>query len=276
MQSLIDLFPDSDFRLHLTLRKSEPQAFFQRQDASGRQLAERRHWLTTEPETYAALSSEGEPIFAEFADWCRDWNGSDAATATRPPTNLRPAEHLLQVAQSLEPDLLFLSADGTGVFRLRGGALCFPTGWALRDKLDHTLEFIHGVVPGLNEALSSPINSFLSRLKPGTAFLRDNWGISATDELNHHPIRRLPLPTEPVDLARLWLRVEHQMLLALPISRGIVFAIRISLHRLDEVAQDRAVALGLARALDSMPAAMAAYKRLDAIRAPLIQLLRTA
>ena len=276
VQSLLELFPDSDFRLHLTLRKGEPQEFFRGWDESGRHLAERRHWLNSDPYTYAALSPEGEPIFAEFADLCRSWNLSDARVRSELPNDARPAERLRTLGQSLEPDLLFLSADHTGLFRLHGGALCFPTGWALRDKLGHTLEYIHGVVPGLNDALSSPINLFLSRLRPGAAFLRDNWGIAASDELNHHPVRGLPMPTAPIDLSRLWLRVEHQALIALPISRGIVFGIRISLHRLDDVVSDRSVASGLARALASMSEAMVAYKRLDAIRSSLIKQLTTA
>jgi len=176
----------------------------------------------------------------------------------------------------LEPDFLLLSRDPAGLFRLRGGALCFPTGWALEEKLGHTLDFIHGVVPGLNAALGPPIQQFLTRLKPGAAFLRANWGLAATDALNLHPARRVPPPALPVALARLWLRVEHQALCALPRTGGIVFGIRVALHRLDDVARDPAVAAGLARALVSMPDALAAYKGLAAIRAGLVKQLQMA
>ncbi|MEO7599343.1 MAG: heme-dependent oxidative N-demethylase subunit alpha family protein, partial [Opitutus sp.] len=157
--------------------------------------------------------------------------------------------------------------------RLSGGALCFPTGWALTEKLGHPLEFIHGVVPGLNAALASPIDQFLSRMKPGGAFLRDNWGISATEALNQHPAMRLPAPDAPVALDRLWLRVEHQALVALPLSRGIIFGIRISNHRLDQLREDAELSSGLARALSTMPAPMAAYKRLSDIRHELVAAL---
>src|SRR6185295_11123743 len=112
---------------------------------------------------------------------------------------------------------------------------------------------IHGVVPGLNSALASPIHQFLQRLKPGVAFHRDNWGLAATDELNLHPARALPPPAPPVSLDRLWLRVEHQALVALPRTGGVVFGIRIALHRLDEVARDSGARAGLKRALASMP-----------------------
>jgi hypothetical protein len=166
----------------------------------------------------------------------------------------------------LEPDFILLIPDVRGEFRLRGGALCFPTGWALEEKLGHPLDFIHGVVPGLNAALATPIRQFLAKLKPGAAFLRDNWGLAATDELNLHPARGLPAPDLPAAPDRLWLRVEHQALVALPKSGGVVFGLRIALHRLDAVARDPAAAAGLRRALLSMPPEVVAYKRLERVR----------
>jgi len=166
----------------------------------------------------------------------------------------------------VEPDFLLLSPDASGAFRLRGGALCFPTGWALEEKLGQTLDFIHGVVPGLNSALASPIQQFLNRLKPGVAFHRDNWGLTASDELNLHPARGVPAPDLPTSPERLWLRVEHQVLVALPESGGIVFGLRIALHRLDTLVGDGVAAAGLRRALTSMSPEMAAYKRLDRVR----------
>ena len=261
MTPLAELFPDGDYRFHLTLRRGEPGEFFKSRDASGRILPERAKWLADDPARYAALLPEGQPLLAELAEMGeQDW--------TLPRTT---SVHALGAV--LEPDFLLLSPDAQGVFRLRGGALCFPTGWALEEKLGHTLDFIHGVVPGLNAALASPIQQFLSRLKPGVAFQRDNWGLVATAELNLHPARKLPGPTLPVALGRLWLRVEHQALVALPRTGGVLFGIRIALHRLDEVARDPAAATGLRRGLASMPAEVAAYKRLDAVRDAIVGLL---
>jgi hypothetical protein len=172
----------------------------------------------------------------------------------------------------LEPDVLLLSADAAGQFRLRAGALCFPTGWALEEKLGQTMDFIHGGVPGLNAALASPIQSFLSKLKPGVAFLRDNWGIAATDALNLHPARAIAPPRSPIALDRLWLRVEHQALFSLPRTGGIVFAIRIALYRFDALAA-HPVGGRVKYALGSIPEPLAVYKRIDGIRKELISLL---
>jgi hypothetical protein len=250
---LADLFPDGDYRFHLTLRRGEPREFFAPRDTTRKVLAERARWLAAEPARYAALTHEGEPLLAEFSGRCAEWG-------------IAQENSLTGLGAALEPDFLLLSPDASGAFRLRGGALCFPTAWALEEKNGHTLDFIHGPVPGLNATLASPISQFLARLKPGIAFQRDNWGIAATDALNLHPSRPFPVPAPPVALDRLWLRVEHQALVALPQTGGIVFGIRIALHRLDVIARDPIVAAGLKRALETMPAALAAYKRLDVIR----------
>ncbi len=253
MSALADLFPDGDFRFHLTLRRSEPAAFFGRRDSSGRLRAERARWLAEAPGRYAALAEPGRPAFAEWAELSRTWGA-------------RPAKSPVELGAELEPDFLLLTADAQGAFRLQGGALCFPTGWALEEKMGHTLDEIHGVVPGLNAVLASPIRQFLMRLKPGGVIERDNWGLAATDELNLHPARGVPAPDLPTAPDRLWLRVERQAFLALPQSRGIVFGLRIELHRMDEVAADRAAAAGLRRALETMPEAVLTYKRLGRIR----------
>jgi hypothetical protein len=260
MNPLADLFPDGDYRFHLTLRRGEPRAFFAPQDASGQVLAERRRCLAAEPARYAALQKEGESAFAEFAALCAAWG-------------VRATSGVTELGGALEPDFLLMVRDDAGRFRLRGGALCFPTGWALEEKLGETMGFIHGVVPGLNAAIGAQIEQFLDRLKPGAAFLRDNWGLAASEELNLHPARGIAPPALPLLLERLWLRVEHQALFALPETRSVAFGIRIALHRLDEVANDAAVRTGLTRALQTMSEELARYKRLDGIRAELIRRL---
>jgi hypothetical protein len=279
VSALAELFPTGDYRFHLTLRRGEPRKFFRQQDLAGRMLAERRRWLAEEPTRYAALTPEAEPILAEFEELSAAWVDPEArpppaATTPKATEDGRTASDSLRaLGGTFEPDILFLSADAAGAFRLRGGVVCFPTGWALAGKLGETLDTIHGVVPGLNSALGSPIQQFLERLKPGPAYLRDNWGLAATDELNLHPARQIAPPQSPSSLDRLWLRVEHQALITLPRSRGIVFGIRIVLHRLDAVARDPAAAEGLRHALKTMPAELAVYKRLEQARHQAVALI---
>lgn len=261
--SLADLFPDGDYRFHLTLRRGEPDAFFKTRDASGRVLAERRRWIEAEPWRYARLERGGEPLLAEWNELCRGWGIVSAGKQT-----------VETLGMQLEPDWLLLSADAEGRFVLRGGALCFPTGWALEEKIGQTLDSIHGVVPGLNTTLGAPIQQFLGKLRPGAAYHRDNWGIAATDELNLHPSRGIAPPQSPVQLNRLWLRVERQALVALPKTGGVAFGIRIELHRLDEVRADENARAGLRRALQTMREDVGIYKGLQSVRDELVGKLR--
>lgn len=263
MFALDELFPAGDHRFHLTLRRGAPADFFAPQDASGQVRRERRRWLAENPARYAALTTAGAPVLAEFAAQAAEWN------LPRPDE----AGDIVAWGGSAEPDLLFLRGDAAGEFRLQGGALCFPTGWALEEKMGRTLDEIHGVVPGLNPALGRPIQQFLQRLKPGPAWRRANWGLAATDAWNLHPARAVPAPAPPVRLEALWLRVEEQALVALPRTGGIVFGIRIALHRLDRVAADPALRAGLRRALETMPEPLAIYKRIEPIRAALAGVL---
>jgi hypothetical protein len=252
---LEELFPGGDYRHHLTLRGTAPREFFAPQDESGFVLRERIRWLDADPGRYAALQPEGGALLREFVALLPAWGIQAAGAADG---------SILELGRRLEPDILFLSRDDDGQFRLRGGALCFPTGWALTEKLGHTLEFIHGVVPGLNAALGPSIHRMLGGMKPGVAYRRDNWGLAASAELNLHPARGIPPPAPPAPPESMWLRVEHQALVALPATRGIAFGIRVVLHRLDAVLRGPA-GPGLRHALATMPAEMAVYKRIDKV-----------
>ncbi|MDO8539925.1 MAG: DUF3445 domain-containing protein [Opitutaceae bacterium] len=256
------LFPEGDYRFRATLRRSDPRDFFRPQDPTGRVLAERARWVAEEPARYATLEPEGAPLLAEFSDLTRRWN-------------LPGAENVHALATSFEPDILLLSLDRKGAFRLRGGALCFPTGWALEKKIGRTMDVVHAPVPGLNRALAPAIQQVMAKLKPGVAFLRENWGLVATDELNLHPSRHVAPPALPVALDRLWLRVEYQALVKLPQTDGVAFGIRIALHRLDQVARHPA-SVQLRRSLVSMPAEVAAYKRIETVRADVVRLLESS
>jgi dimethylamine monooxygenase subunit A len=258
---IADLFPPEDYRFHLSLRRGDLKVFFAPSPDAPAILAERREWLSRDPARYAALEPDGAAVLAEWSDLVERW-GIRGTTCH-------------DLGGQLEPDFLLLVRDPAGDFRLRGGALVFPTTWALEDKLGQTLDEIHDVVPGLNRNLSAPINQFLHRLKPGgPAFLRFNWGLAATAALNLHPSQPRPALTVDVEPSQVWLRVEHQILAALATSGGLVFGIRIALHPLKDVIAETDTRRGFHRALRTMPDALAAYKGLLAARPRLLELSR--
>jgi hypothetical protein len=66
------------------------------------------------------------------------------------------------------------------------------------------------------------------------------------------------------------LRVEHQSLIALPQTGGILFGIRVVNHAFTSVQADAVARLRLRRALQTMPDEVAQYKGLLTIRQKLV------
>lgn len=257
MSALAELFPGEDHRFRMGLRRGSVDAFFARTTEAAALLGERNQLLDTNEARHAALDPEGAPLLAAFAERIGE----------------APGVSLAALGRRLEPDFLLLARSEGGEHRLVGGVLCFPTGWSLRAQLGRPLDAIHGVVPRLNPELAAPIRRFLDTLHPGTAFLRDNWGLAATAALNLHPDVPRPRLTAPLDPTRVWLRVERQLLAGLTAEGGLLFGIRVGCHPLGEALLDPAVRAGLGRALRTMPEDVAAYKGIAPVRSDLLRLV---
>ena len=273
--TLTELFPEADYGFRLRFERSEPGEFF-RPTAEHRDLiSQRSHWLETEPSRYAALLPQGVPLLNETIEFALAQNVvCPDLTLTNTPDEAWG--RCLTLGKNWEPDFLLLALEPADTVRLVGGCVCFPSSWSLEEKIGHPIEAIHEIVPGLNATLGAQIHGFLAKLRPGVAWHRSNWGLSRTAELNQHPARRLPRLDDTIRLDEVWLRVEHQALLALPRSKGILFGIRLALHPLADVCADRALASRLVRALGTMPEVMAKYKGLATARERLIALVREA
>ncbi|MBI3851546.1 MAG: DUF3445 domain-containing protein [Verrucomicrobia bacterium] len=271
--NLADVIPDEDYRLQMRFERGNVAEFFAPTERHEELISQRRHWLQTAPQTYAALLPEGIPLLDETIERACLWQ-ADAPLARLKEAN-SPWERCLALGETLEPDFLLLKPQAEGCFHLLAGCVCFPSSWSLAEKIGRPLEFIHGVVPGLNSQLGNQIHGFLSKIKPGIAWQRANWGLSRSPELNQHPERRLPRFDASVSLTEIWLRVEHQALVALPQNQGILFGIRIAIHPLAELKKDSTVAERLSRVLQTMPEEMARYKNLATARSTIIALLQS-
>lgn len=283
-----ELFSEGDHRFQIGLRRGQPADFFRPTDSA--LLDERRHWLReggSGRSLYAGLLPEGVPMLRECLRLAQVWGTmtpdaaarcvegcADSGSDSHSNSVLPPAECCARLGENWEPDFLLVRAvDG---FPLAGGCVCFPSSWSLAGKPGLPLAAIHSVVPGLNASLGQGISTLLSRLTPGAAYFRHNWGLSRSPELNQHPVRNLPRLSADVTLEEIWLRVEHQALVLLPESGGILFGIRISMHPLTEVRQDSVAAERLARSLLSMEEDVAEYKGLAASRTRIAALLEEA
>ena len=257
------LLKDGAFEFQMGMRRGGDE-YFQNRPGNDAVLAERRRWFTQEPEIYAACEPGAGAAVAEAITFARSMNpGLDA-------------DSLLSLGANWEPDFLLLRQNDGGEFRLVAGGVCFSSHWALREKMGHPLAAIHAPVPTLNSSLGAKIDTFLGNLRPDIAWERWNWGLAATAELNDHPARQLLRLTAATPLDACWFRAEHQAFRLLPETRTILFAIRIELVPLAELAADPALALRLAGALRSMPDEIAKYKGVAAARFPIAAALENS
>lgn len=141
----------------------------------------------------------------------------------------------------------------------------------------------HGIVPGLNPALGAKIAPFIAGLTEGRCYQRTNWGLTASDQLDQHPTRRIPeihlrqgyggqvagrVGEQVKD--EVFLRIEWQALTSLTTDLA-VFGIRIFHLRLEQL-NERSRGL-LKENLLTMPSEMLRYKRIEHCRDWLVERL---
>jgi hypothetical protein len=258
---------DGPYRFSMAFQRGTFADFYKPSSTDPAILRERRHWLATDPAKYLQVESGSEELLSEA------WEMGVEQGTLPAETEMFPDRSALArfLGEHWEPDYLILKREPSAI-RLLCGCVCFPSSWALEEKIGQRIEEIHGVVPDLNADIGRQIGTFLQRLKPGVAWLRSNWGLSRSPELNQHPSRRTPRLDEFASLDEVYFRVEEQSLVALPKSDGILFGIKLRIFPLRNYASTEA-ARRLAAALESMPEKMAQYKGLSSTRRRLIELL---
>jgi hypothetical protein len=251
------LFPSTPHRWQMGLRPADAPAFFAHESGAAAVLAERARWLDASPDEYAALLDDGAGSLAETARFAVKWGAAPG-----------DGDPLAALGRAWEPDFVLMVPGEDGIFRLGSGVVCFPSSWALREKLGRPMNEIHAPVPGLNPALARQIDTFLERLAPGAAWARDNWSLSRDAERNHHPARKRPRLDATITAADVWLRIERQLLFKLPETRAVLFGIRVDAHPLASLPP--AARSGLAHAVRTMEPEALAYKGLATARDALL------
>ncbi|MBL9091126.1 MAG: DUF3445 domain-containing protein [Planctomycetaceae bacterium] len=262
------IFPAGDHRWTMGLRPGDLADDFAPRDPTGETLRERARWLAAEPEKYLALLPAGRASLDDTSALARLLG---APLATNDPADER--QRLVALGSALEPDLVWLLPDAAGVHRVVGGIVCFPSSWALTEKLGLPIADVHGPVPELNAVLGRQIDTFLRKLAAGDVWTRENWSLSRSAERNQHTSRPRRALDADVTIAEVYIRLEHQLLLRLPTSGGVLFGIRIEIVPLEELRQDRDAAQRLARLITTMSPEIAHYKNFAPARERLAQLL---
>ena len=269
LAQLGEMFPDADYTFSMKMRPGGLDSFFAPSPKATTLLAERGRWLDEASARYAAAVPDHRPLLE--ATWKLAANSSTLPLPKTPP-NADDAL-VVQLGRRWEPDFLLVAPDISGRFVLRAGCVCFPSGWALEEKLGLPLEAIHGIVPGLNAAIGEKIQQFLGRLKPGAGWQRSNWGLSSSPERNQHPTRAVNRLTADTPPESTWVRLEHQLFTRLPEVEAVLFGIRLENVPLPALAENPRLRQGFRRTLATLSDAMASYKNLAAIRPALLKYL---
>ena len=253
------ILSDADHRWAMGLRVGDLASFFQSRDPSGLILVERVRWLSESPGEYAALQPSAEAVLQETVELARSLGAAV-------PDEEAPWAQLLSLGRAWESDFVWMVPQGASIWSLAGGVVCFPSSWSLPEKLGQPMQAIHAPVPGLNDALEKQIETFLHRMQPGQAWVRENVGFSGDDQKNHLPsfqMRRLDA-TETRE--EVFLRIEHQLLYKLPISGAILFGIRVEVVPLLTALRNPMVTARLGRLLKTISPEAAEYKGLAEVR----------
>jgi dimethylamine monooxygenase subunit A len=251
------LFSAGEFRFSLGIGSVEPADFFR--NVEGDRLLELRRQALDSSVTDYLQAIRDEAIWLAVRDFV---NGLKPGADTTSIDNL---------GRSWEPDFVIL--DRVAPHQVRGGCVCFPSGWSLREKIGKSLFLTHGPVPGLNDDLGANISKLLSRIEVDQFFQRTNWGLTGAAELDQHPRHKIPAVAPEADPQGVYLRIEWQVLTAVSVV-ALLFGIRVFHVPVEEVKSSPELASRLARNLETMPDQVAQYKRLDHCRGWLVKYLR--
>jgi hypothetical protein len=272
MQPIVldDYFAEGPYRFQMRFGRGSFAEFYAPTAEHDEILAERRSALESAEERYFRLLPEAAPLIEETLSLA-----VDQQTVNRPPPDVKDSrDQALFLGRNWEPDYLLLAREGDDI-RLVCGCVCFPSSWALEDKIGLRIADIHEIVPALNAVIGRQIETFLRKLKPGASWTRNNWGLSRWPDRNQHPRRKLPRLDAGVNRNEVFFRLEEQSLVALPQSGGLLFGIRIKAFPLSDFLGTSA-GEKLSAALRTMPLAMADYKGLSAARQRILQLLKAS
>ncbi|MGL4489805.1 MAG: heme-dependent oxidative N-demethylase family protein [Rhizobiaceae bacterium] len=138
---------------------------------------------------------------------------------------------ILHRAASLIQEDLVIMRKGENGWRLVAASLCFPSAWSLNEKFGKPMHEIHAPVPGFGSGTRNAelIERMFDNLRIEQPVIRWNWSLYGDDRLyhpdgGHEGKLRFGTSTEPENIN---LRLERQTLRKLPVTKDLLFTIRI-------------------------------------------------
>lgn len=142
----------------------------------------------------------------------------------------------------VQEDLCLLMQEGDEAV-LVGAALCFPASWTLAEKLGRPMVRIHEPVTHYTDDVARRVQRLFDAIRPGQPLQRWNALVYDDPEL-HQP--RLEGQRRPRPVRHDYLRSERQVLVRLPVSRAVVFAIHTHVVRIADLEPEARAAMAAA------------------------------
>jgi hypothetical protein len=145
---------------------------------------------------------------------------------------------------------------------MTAASVCSPSNWILKEKIGQSVDFIHDPVPDYDSILSERVNRFLEGMASDRVLLRYNWSIQSGNALFWHDDLNPTLAVVKSSSPNLYWRIERQTFIRLPLSRAIVFGIRIFLHSFDSLRNIKGFDQSIEQLLSQLPDSQKRYKGL--------------
>ncbi|PGH37034.1 hypothetical protein GX50_00017 [[Emmonsia] crescens] len=192
-----------------------------------------------------------------------------------PTDDLEPLEAAARLAME---DFSILLENDSGQSYLAATASLFPVGWCAAERIGYTIAQMHGPVPLWHKEIEFSVDKFLSRLTVGSPMERSSYFIQVTEtgeSLSSILFQPVGLGNKDVEPRpeNILIRRERQTFRRLPKSRAIVFGVKTSLTRLQELPLEELS--NLVTEMKSWPAAVAKYKGRDHWGSAVIKWLET-
>ena len=184
----------------------------------------------------------------------------------------------LEIASLLVQEDLVLMLPQKEEYFLGAASLCAPSNWSLKEKFNKSLLMLHKHVPSYSSKIGSRVNKIFINLPEERIFQRFNWSIYETPILfqpaeSKSYIERSKQINQENAGDKLFIRVERQTIRRLPITRSIVFTIRVHVDPLNSIRKDISLLQDLKKAIVNLDVSMKEYKSIDQINQPLIDWL---
>lgn len=171
----------------------------------------------------------------------------------------------IDLAGRLVQEDLCLMTPNQDEYILGAASVCFPLHWQPQDKIGQSVTHIHDPVPGYQQKLQRPVETYFDRLRPEAPGCRFNWTVIGSPDLvlDSETVRQFGEAITSSSIpASIWIRVERQTLRKLPQTAAIVFSIRTYIYPLSLLEKYPQAASGLSQAVQQIPAPMKRYKNL--------------